>query len=405
MELKNLINQMGNTIVTLDEYEIKIDDLLTDGKYNILKQYLSENNIMTTNDLKRLNTTNYNILKTEIPNLYGVGEDKTNIFIKKMDMIRNNNHTIKNPNLVDDTEVNNLGKIQISKNWFIEANYINYGNNNEFLDIRQVKVDNTRGKGISIKKENINKFLNMINNINLDFLYMNDSNNKTYEEDINDDSLKKQILSNEYKLLSAFSNEYGQAINLFIKKIESLPTDGDIVKFLNNPSILDIKKDQYDLFHSNGYMTALDIMNEYDKDGLKCTEISYLKSGDKINTMTLCALANNFNLMLGMYYNDKEDYIILKSQTTDGDYNNKWIDDKNMQYYLQNEKEGKYQSLEFSHQPNKVCRDIILNINSHTKVYLFDRSSKYEDYTYCGEVKPIKFINNNKCIVIQKCSE
>ena len=44
-------------------------------------------------------------------------------------------------------------------------------------------------------------------------------------------------------MLSAFSNEYGQAINLFIKKIEALPTDGDVVKFLNNPSILDIKKD------------------------------------------------------------------------------------------------------------------------------------------------------------------
>ena len=76
-----------------------------------------------------------------------------------------------------------------------------------------------------------------------------------------------------------------------------------------------------------------------------------------------------------------------------------------MQYYLQNESEDKYQSLEFSHRPNQICRDIVLNMNTHTKVYLFDRSTKNEDYSYCGEVRPIKFINNNKCIVIQKKPE
>ena len=405
MELKNLINQMGNATVTLDEHEIKIDDLLNDGKYKILKKYLSDNNIKTTNDLKRLSVTDYNSLKIGIPNLDGVGEDKTSIFTRKLDMIRNNTHVIEKADSVDGVKVVNLGKIQTSKNWFIEANYIDYGNNSEFLDIRQVKVDNTRGKGISIKRENIDAFKDMISNINLDFLYMNNSDDEQDEIEIDDDSLKQQILNNEYKLLSVFSNEYGQAINLFIKKIESLPTDGDIVKFLNNPSILDIKKDQYDLFHSNGYMTAIDIMNEYDKSGIKSTEITGLKLGDKINTMTLCALANNFNLMLGMYYNEKEDYIILKSQTSGGDYNNKWLDEKNMQYYLQNESEDKYQSLEFSHRPNQICRDIVLNMNTHTKVYLFDRSTKNEDYSYCGEVKPIKFINNNRCIVIQKKSK
>lgn len=402
MELKNLINQMGNATVTLDEHEIKIDDRLNDGKYNILKKYLSDNNIKTTNDLKRLSVTDYNSLKIGIPNLDGVGEDRTSIFTRKLDMIRNNTHVIEKADPVDGVKVVNLGKIQTSKNWFVEANYIDYGNNSEFLDIRQVKVDNTRGKGISIKRENIDAFMDMISNINLDFLYMNNSDDEQDEIEIDDDSLKQQILNNEYKLLSVFSNEYGQAINLFIKKIESLPTDGDIVKFLNNPSILDIKKDQYDLFHSNGYMTAIDIMNEYDKSGIKCTEITGLKLGDKINTMTLCALANNFNLMLGMYYNKEDDFIILKSQTIGGEYNNKWLDENRMLYYLQTEKDEKYASLEFSHLPNQICRDILLNLNDHTKIYLFDRNSNKEDYTFQGEVKPVGFLNKNKCIVLEK---
>lgn len=396
MELKELINQMGNQTVILDKTEINISNILKESKYKLLKEFLIDKNIKTTNDLKKMSQRDYNILKMNIPDLDGVGEERTSLFARKLDMIRNNNNSAEE--IKKEIKVTNHGRIKTSKNWFLEANYIDYGNNNEFLDIRQIKNDNTRGKGISIKKEMIPEFKKMIENINLNNLDVPNYSTNT----IDNKSLKEKILDNEYKLLSAFSNEYGQAINMFIKKIESLSKDGDIIKFLSNSSIEDIKKEQYDLYHRNGYKTALDIMNEYDKSDIKYTEISNLKPGDKINTMTLCALANNFNLMLGMYYNEKEDYIILKSQTFGGDYNNKWIDENNMHYYLQNELENKYQTLEFSHKANQVCRDIILNMNSHTKVYLFDRHYKNEDYNYCGEVNLIKFINDNKCIAIKK---
>lgn len=127
-------------------------------------------------------------------------------------------------------------------------------------------------------------------------------------------TLKEQILNNEKILLKNFSEQYGLAIQFFIKKIEALDKDGDIVKFLNNKCILSIKKDQYDLFHKNGYKTAIDIKNEYDKTNLVYSRIENLEKDELVNTMMISVYANNFNSQKGMYYNQEDDILILKCQ-------------------------------------------------------------------------------------------
>ena len=63
MELKNLISNMNGGNITLDDGVIKIDSIITEGKYNILISFLNEKNIITTNDLKKLNVNEYNKLK------------------------------------------------------------------------------------------------------------------------------------------------------------------------------------------------------------------------------------------------------------------------------------------------------------------------------------------------------
>ena len=74
MELKNLISNMNGGNITLDDGVIKIDSIITEGKYNILISFLNEKNIFTTNDLKKMKVNDYNKLKMEIPNIDGVGE-------------------------------------------------------------------------------------------------------------------------------------------------------------------------------------------------------------------------------------------------------------------------------------------------------------------------------------------
>lgn len=411
MELMNLINQMGTNNVEFDEKEVKIINILNENKYELLAKYLKDKNIKTTNDLKKLSLSDYNKLKMEIPRLPGVGQEKVTLFIKKMNYIRMRKNDINNHSLLDKSKtqnnlyIQNVGKIKSSKKAFIELNFIKYENGNEYFEIRKVKNNGTRCEGISIKKELLSDFISIVQNIEcLDMISCNDIKKEEMPNNIKK-TLKEMILDNEKQLSDKFYSEYGQAINLFIQKIKSLPTDGDIVKFLNNKSILDIKREQYELIHNNGLKTAIDIMNEYDKSDLNYTDIKKIAIGSPVNTITICAIANNFNQMLGMYYNEKDDILILKSQIFGGEYSNRWLNDNQLLYFLQNETEEKYQFLEFGHKPNQICKDIILGYNKHTKVYLFKRNNRKENYKFCGEFIPIRFQNNNKCIVLQSKKE
>ena len=426
MELKNLISNMNGGNITLDDGVIKIDSIITEGKYNILISFLNEKNIFTTNDLKKMNVNDYNKLKMEIPNIDGVGEERTNLFIKKLDNVRKNKHEIKsNKTNINDSEypiVELLGKFKTTANWSVEINHILYNRYDEYVDIRQVKNDGTRGKGISIKRQDFDKFKEIISSINLDIIkdkielleslelesddkYVESNDTLNLEQMFLDNnekkSLKEQILENEDRLYKVFKDDFGLAIKFFKAKIESLREDGDIVKFLENPSILDIKKEQFDKTHSKGMKTAIDIKNDFDKSNLKYTTIDSLNLNQTVNTMTICSIANNFNVMLGMYYDDITKSLILKCQIKDGPYEDKWIEpNKKLYYCLQNETDENFSRLSFSKYPNTVCKNILFGYDLETKVYLFYRYNKNDDYTYAGEVKLEKFVNGNKAIIV-----
>lgn len=417
---------MNGGNITLDDGVIKIDSIITEGKYNILISFLNEKNIFTTNDLKKMNVNDYNKLKMEIPNIDGVGEERTNLFIKKLDNVRKNKHeiTAKTPNKNDSKYpiVELLGKFKTTVNWSVEINHILYNKYDEYVDIRQVKNDGTRGKGISIKRQDFDKFKKIISSINLDIikdkivplesleLESDDKNvestntlnlKKIFFENNEKKSLKEQILENEDRLYKVFKDDFGLAIKFFKAKIESLRQDGDIVKFLENPSILDIKKEQFDKTHSKGIETAIDIKNDFDKSDLKYTTIDSLNLNESVNTMTICSIANNFNVMLGMYYDDITKSLILKCQIKDGTYEDKWIEpNKKLYYCLQNETDENFSRLSFSKYPNTVCKNILFGYDLETKVYLFYRYNKNDDYIYAGEVKLEKFVNGNKAIIV-----
>lgn len=417
---------MNGGNITLDDGVIKIDSIITEGKYNILISFLNEKNIFTTNDLKKMNVNDYNKLKMEIPNIDGVGEERTNLFIKKLDNVRKNKHeiTAKTPNKNDSEYpiVELLGKFKTTVNWSVEINHILYNKYDEYVDIRQVKNDGTRGKGISIKRQDFDKFKKIISSINLDIikdkivplesleLESDDKNvestntlnlEKIFFENNEKKSLKEQILENEDRLYKVFKDDFGLAIKFFKAKIESLREDGDIVKFLENPSILDIKKEQFDKTHIKGMKTAIDIKNDFDKSDLKYTTIDSLNLNESVNTMTICSIANNFNVMLGMYYDDITKSLILKCQIKDGSYEDKWIKpNKKLYYCLQNETDENFSRLSFSKYPNTVCKNILFGYDLETKVYLFYRYNKNDDYIYAGEVKLEKFVNGNKAIIV-----
>ena len=220
-------------------------------------------------------------------------------------------------------------------------------------------------------------------------------------------SLKQEILDNEMYLLKNFERDYGPHIKNFISKINALSYDGDIVIFLSSPYLETQKQEQYDAIHSKGMKTAIDIMNTYDKSNLKYIALDDIKKEDLLTAMDICALAKNFNIQKGMYYNSEKNNLIIKSQIKDGQYDNSWIvRDKQMKYYLEQEKyEDVYYNLKFSHLPNQICRDIIIGFNQETRLYLFYRYNNGDRYFYAGEYKPVKFVENNKAIILENIDE
>lgn len=433
MNLQEMIQKYNDDTITLDNNNIKISDLLTDNRYTLLLGFLSDNNLVYSNDIKKLSQQDYDRLKVKLPSQPGIGDTKVDLYFKKLDEIRrNNNDSIFNgiPNNVSGNLIFSkmIGQIQTSQSYTIDINILKYKGGSEYLDIRKVKNDGTRKNGISIKKENIPEFISIVNSFNEDEITEELSNDKNEPEpseitlnvsedednsiiedmfiellDNSDTSIKKEILDNEKKLLNELDEKYALSIKLFIKKIESLPLDGDIYKFLKNDSILDIKKELYDEIHKKRLYTAIDIINKYNPENLPYTSINTLKHGDLVNTNTICAIANNFNNMLGMYYDDKEDILILKCQIHNDTYADNWIvKNQRLLYYLQNEKEPNYKSLEFRNVPNRICRDIILGNNNSTKVYLFYRNERKQPYIFDGEYRINSFAINNKCIIIEK---
>lgn len=217
-------------------------------------------------------------------------------------------------------------------------------------------------------------------------------------------SLRDEILKNEELLLKEMGKDFNLAIKYFMGKIKALNNDGDIVKFLNNPSIRTIKKDQYDAIHKAGLKTAIDIMNEY-KDGIcSATEIEDLKEGDLVTSLTICALANNFNHQKGMYYNQEKNIVLLKTQIRNGVYADNWIErDKKIKYYLENEKDNlNYINKAYTHMPNRICRDIIEGKNCDAKIYLFYRYAGGNRYFFGGEYESISFVEDNRAIILSK---
>ena len=217
-------------------------------------------------------------------------------------------------------------------------------------------------------------------------------------------SLRDEILKNEELLLKEFGKDFNLAIKYFMGKIKALNNDGDIVKFLNNPSIRVIKKDQYDAIHEVGLKTAIDIMDEYKENICPATEIEDLKEGDLVTSLTICALANNFNHQKGMYYNKDKNIVLLKTQIKNGAYADSWIErNQEIKYFLENEKESfNYINKTYTHIPNIICNEIIAQKNTDTKVYLFYRYADGNRYNFGGEYKPKSHCDNNKAIILVK---
>lgn len=168
----NLMKVFEGIEIIFDREDVFLETILSNNKYLLLLKYLNEKKIFTTNDIKKLSVSDYNLLKMSIPNLSGVGEYKINSYLGKLDEIRRkqfyNKQLLNSPKKSDfvvENNCQNIGTLSINNNVDIEINYLIFNDMNEYIDIRQIRKDGTIEKKISIKTEKFEEFKKIINKI------------------------------------------------------------------------------------------------------------------------------------------------------------------------------------------------------------------------------------------------
>lgn len=148
MSLQELVNNFGKDkeFNDIEKKETKKLSEIFDNRFNILKNYLFEKGIYTSGHLKSLNSNEYAKLKSDIPKLPSVGDEKSRLFLDKLDEIRNTKYFDNNKFTI------NYGCIGDVNKWHIEVNHLKL-DENEFIDIRKIGPDGNRAKGIYLKLE------------------------------------------------------------------------------------------------------------------------------------------------------------------------------------------------------------------------------------------------------------
>ena len=217
--------------------------------------------------------------------------------------------------------------------------------------------------------------------------------------------VKQLILDNEYKLLANFE-QYSQSIKFFIKKLETVRYDAMLYELIVRSFATKEKVEQENCYNMYGFKSSRQLINEF-KDSLDFNDVPKIDSlheGDLCSPLEICSMADNYNNQVGMYYLTGRNSVIIKSTVEDNDrpYDDKWIKEGVvLRYFMQNEKEANVQLLSFSHKPNSVIFNSLME-QEILDIYVFINKKKGEPYKYHGIFHPCGIVSKNKAFLLFK---
>lgn len=220
--------------------------------------------------------------------------------------------------------------------------------------------------------------------------------------DIMNDDIKKEIIENEYKLIKIFPS-YKQSINQFIQKLYDIKNDYNLYSFITTS--FSRKINQVREYNEKGYKSSKQIIDEK-KLELNMKDkalVSSLVEGNKYSSMEICAYADNYNILKGMYYLENVKQCIIKATINEeNNYANEWIEKGIViKYYMQEEQIENKSKLVFSHAPNRIIFESLMSENE-CLIHLFSRKNKGEKYTYSGVFCPCSLVENNTAFILYK---
>lgn len=219
------------------------------------------------------------------------------------------------------------------------------------------------------------------------------------------EKLKNKIILNEKNLLTKF-NQYKQSINQFIKKIEGVKYDGVLYDLITRSFTTKEKQEQENLYNMHGYKSSRQLVNE-NKHYLNLNDrpcVDNIVIGQEYSSLDVCSIADNYNNQVGMYYLSGENAIIIKSTIEDNDrpYDDKWfIPGVVLRYFMQNENEKNIQTLNFSHKPNSLIFNSLME-HELIDIHVFVNKKKGDPYKYEGVYHPCGIISKNKAFLLFK---
>lgn len=217
--------------------------------------------------------------------------------------------------------------------------------------------------------------------------------------------IKKIIIDNEKELLLNF-DEYKQSINQYLKKLESINYDAMLYELIIRSFSSKEKYAQENYYNMRGFKSSRQLINEY-KNQLDFNDRPKLESlniDDEYSSLEICSLADNYNNQVGMYYLTGCNSVIIKATVEDNDrtYDNKWLKgDIILRYFMQNESDINVSSLRFSHKPNSVIFNSLME-QELMDIYVFENKKRGTEYKYKGIYHPCGIVSNNKAFLLFK---
>ena len=210
--------------------------------------------------------------------------------------------------------------------------------------------------------------------------------------------LKDRLIENERKYL-IYNPERRQSAHQLISNINKITYAYDLINFIERSFTNPNKIMRFIEYNRNNLPTPIDIVNEYKNiESLPRIMVTNLKVGETYPSIMISALANNFNIQVGMYYiefNNKP-YVIVTAEISEGQdnvtYSNSWIiKNEKIRYMMQQPRNN----LNFKNLPyNKAIIDSYEN-KTNLDVLVFYRSSRTNDFTYAGIFKVTKVNDDN----------
>lgn len=219
------------------------------------------------------------------------------------------------------------------------------------------------------------------------------------------EKLKNEIIANEKVLLNKFT-QYKQSINQFIKKLEGVKYDGVLYDLVTRSFLTKEKQEQENLYNMYGYKSSRQLINEH-KNLLNLNDrpnLSNIIEGQFYSSLEVCSIADNFNNQVGMYYLSGENSIIIKSTIEDNDrpYDDRWFKSGVvLRYFMQNENEANVKTLNFSHKPNSVIFNALME-RELIDIHVFINKKKGDLYKYEGVYHPCGIVSKNKAFLLVK---